>query len=116
MLIDATISNFGEGSGPLYYITCPSTGSNDQECIPIITSAPSRCNHSMDIGVRCLPCTGACTVPSQGASSTTQSTVTSTSGTIGALIGLLAAALVVLVAVVAGWIVSCVYFQQKINK
>ncbi len=39
--------------------------------------------------------------------------VMSTSGTLGALIGLLAAALVV---VVAGWIVSCVYFQRKINK
>ncbi len=37
----------------------------------------------------------------------------STSGTLGALIGLLAAALVV---VVTGWIVSCVYFQRKINK
>ncbi len=42
-----------------------------------------------------------------------QSTVMSTSGTLGALIGLLAAALVV---VVTGWIVSCVYFQRKINK
>ncbi len=39
--------------------------------------------------------------------------VMSTSGTLGALIGLLAAALVV---VVAGWIVTCVYFQRKINK
>ena len=46
-------------------------------------------------------------------SSITQSTVMSTSGTLGALIGLLAAALVV---VVTGWIVSCVYFQRKINK
>ncbi len=113
MLIDATIKNFEEGSGPLYDITCPSTGSDDQECVPIIISAPLRCNHSMDVGVRCLPFTDACEVPSQGVSSTTQSTVTSTSGTIGALIGLLAASLVV---VVAGWIVSCVYFQQKINK
>ncbi len=46
-------------------------------------------------------------------SSISQSTVMSTSGTLGALIGLLAAALVV---VVTGWIVSCVYFQRKINK
>ncbi len=54
--------------------------------------------------------------PNNGAtceSSITQSTVMSTSGTLGALIGLLAAALVV---VVTGWIVSCVYFQRKINK
>ncbi|XP_064397919.1 neurotrypsin-like isoform X4 [Halichondria panicea] len=114
--LNATFSNFGEGSGPLYNITCPSTGSDDQECVPIITSAPSRCNHSMDVGVRCLPFTDACEVPSQGVSSTTRSTVMSTSGTLEALIGLLAATLVVLVVVVAGWIVSCVYFQQKINK
>ena len=60
--IDATLSNFGEGSGPLCDITCPSTGSNDQECILIITSAPSRCNHLMDVGVRCLPFTDACAV------------------------------------------------------
>ncbi len=46
-------------------------------------------------------------------SSITQRTAMSTSGTLGALIGLLAAALVV---VVTGWIVSCVYFQRKINK
>ncbi len=39
--------------------------------------------------------------------------VMSTSVTLGALIGLFAAALVV---VVTGWIVSCVYFQRKINK
>ena len=54
--------------------------------------------------------------PSDGAtceSSISQSTVMSTSVTLGALIGLLAAALVV---VVTGWIVSCVYFQRKINK
>ncbi len=54
--------------------------------------------------------------PSNGAtteSSITQSTVMSTSGTLGALIGLLAVALVM---VVTGWIVSCVYFQRKINK
>ncbi len=49
--------------------------------------------------------------PNNGA--TTDSSIKNTSGTLGALIGLLAAALVV---VVAGWIVSCVYFQQKINK
>ncbi len=51
--------------------------------------------------------------PSDGKSSNTQSTVMSTSVTLGALIGLLAAALVV---VVTGWIVSCAYFQWKINK
>ncbi len=88
----------------------------------VITPAPLRCNHSMDVGVRCLPFiqVDACAVPSQGAtteSSITQGTVMSTSGTlVGALIGLLAAALVVLGAVLAGWIVSCVYLQQKINK
>ncbi|XP_064397361.1 soluble scavenger receptor cysteine-rich domain-containing protein SSC5D-like [Halichondria panicea] len=59
----ATLSNFGEGSGPLYDITCPSTGSEDQECIPMIRSAPSSCTHSMDVGVRCLPFTDACAVP-----------------------------------------------------
>ncbi len=56
------------------------------------------------------------TTESDGAtteSSISQSTFMSTSGTLGALIGLLAAALVV---VVTGWIVSCVYFQKKINK
>ncbi len=80
----------------------------------------------MDVGVRCLSYedlpfiqVDACGVPSQGAiteSSITQGTVMSTSGTLGALIGLLTAALVVLGAVLAGWIVSCVYLQQKINK
>ncbi len=171
--IDATVSNFGEGSGPSYDITCPSTRSDDQECIPAITT--SSCPHSMDVGVKCLPFTDACadlvnevpttiettpacncqqcTIPTQmiaecipastggdgnvdemtnnntqpptstetsqpsdGAtteSSISQSTVMSTSVTLGALIGLLAAALVV---VVTGWIVSCVYFQRKINK
>ncbi len=88
----------------------------------------SSCNHSMDVGVKCLPSTDASTSnkqppisietlqPSNGPtteSSITQSTVMSTSGTLGALIGLLAAALVV---VVTGWIVSCVYLQRKINK
>ncbi len=96
----------------------------------------------MDVGVKCLPFNNACAVPvtemttnnrqlpistetsqpSDGAtteSSINQGIVMSTSGTyIGALIGLLAAALVTLVVVVAGWIVSCVYFQRKtkINK
>ena len=54
--------------------------------------------------------------PSDGAiteCSISQRTVMSTSETLGALIGLLAAALV---AVVTGWIMSCVYFQRKINK
>ncbi len=64
----------------------------------------------MDVGVRCLPFIDACAVPSQGA------TTESSGGTLGVLIGLLAAALVVLVVVLAGWIVSCVYLQQKINK
>ncbi len=45
--------------------------------------------------------------------SITQSTAMSGSGTLGALIGLLAVALVV---VVTGWIGTCVYLQQKINK
>ncbi|XP_064397907.1 deleted in malignant brain tumors 1 protein-like isoform X2 [Halichondria panicea] len=171
--LNATISNFGEGSGPLYDITCRNTESDDHECTPIITSAPSRCSHSMDVGVRCLPfidvcpvpvneiivtvtaydcqqlptptptptstiakCTPMSTVSEQGSNvnemttndrqsmivtetpqpnngATTDSSIKNTSGTLGALIGLLAAALVV---VVAGWIVSCVYFQQKINK
>ena len=150
-------------------------GSDANECIPIITIALSRCDHSMDVGVRCLPFTDASVVPvneiittatvcncqqdttptpmstlakctptstegddndyelstnnrqptattetshpSEGATtegSITQSTATlSTSGILGALVGLLAAALVV---VVTGWIVSCVYFQRKINK
>ena len=116
----------------------------------MITTAPSRCNHSTDVGVRCLPFIDVCPVPvneiivtvtaqqptipiptltstlanctpteqdgnemTTTESSITQSTVMSASGTLGALIGLLAAALVV---VVAGWIVSCVYLQQKINK
>ena len=102
ILIDATLSYFGEGSGPLYNIECPSTGKDDQECLLIITTASSSCAH---VGVKCLLFTDVGAVssqPSEGAN-----------GTIGALIGLLAAALVV---VVAGWIVSCVYFQWKINK
>ena len=67
---------------------CPTIDSDISDCIQ-----ESFCDHSMDVRVKC-----------------TQSTVTITSG---ALIGLLAAALVV---VVTGWIVSCVYFQRKINK
>ena len=96
ILIDATLSYFGEGSGPLYNIECPSTGKDDQECLLIITTASSSCAH---VGVKCLPFTDVSSQPSEG--------------TLGALIGLLAAALVV---VVVGWIVSCVYFQRKINK
>ncbi len=65
----------------------------------------SSCAHSMDVGVKCLPFTDACAVR--------VNKVIATSGTLGALIGVLAAALVV---VVTGWIVSCVYFQRKINK
>ncbi len=62
ILIDTTLSNFGEGSGPLYNITCPSMGSDDLECIPIITTAPSSCAHSMDVGVKCLPFADVCQV------------------------------------------------------
>ncbi|XP_064397913.1 uncharacterized protein LOC135344604 isoform X1 [Halichondria panicea] len=148
--LNTAITNFGEGSGPLYNITCPSTGIDDQECIPIITTASSRCNHSTDVGVRCLPFIDVCPVPvneiivtvtgqqptiatptltsmlanrtpteqdgnemTTTETSITQSTAMSGSGTLGALIGLLAVALVV---VVTGWIGTCVYLQQKINK
>ena len=116
ILVDATLSNFGEGSGPLYDITCRSTGSDDQECIPMITTDSSSCAH---VGVRCLPFTDAGAVSSQqneGATCESSITVRSGSGTLGALVGLLAVDLVVLVVVVVGWIVSCVYFQQKISK
>ncbi|XP_064397908.1 neurotrypsin-like isoform X3 [Halichondria panicea] len=114
--LNATLSNFGEGSGPLYDITCRSTGSDDQECIPMITTDSSSCAH---VGVRCLLFTDAGAVSSQqneGATCESSITVRSGSGTLGALVGLLAVDLVVLVVVVVGWIVSCVYFQQKISK
>ncbi len=78
---------------------CPTIDSDISDCIQ-----ESFCDHSMDVRVKCLANNGTCQ------SSNTQSAVTITSG---ALIGLLAAALVV---VVAGWIVSCVYLQRKINK
>ncbi len=110
--IDATISNFGEGSGPLYDITCPSTGSDDQECVPTLTSAPSRCNHSMDVGVRCLSYEDAYVAAAKEAT-TMQTTRATSCDVLGALVGLLA---VVLMAVVAGWILASVYFQRKINK
>ncbi len=80
-------------------MTCQ-TKTDTSDCNLIITQ--SSCAHSMDVGVKCLPFTNACA-----------DLVNATSGTLGALIGLLAAALVV---VVTGWIVSCVYFQRKINK
>ncbi len=112
MLVDATISSFGEGSGPLYNITCPNTGSDDQECIPIITSALSRCNHSMDVGVRCLSYKDAYAAVVKEAP-TTQTTTATSCDALGALVGLL---VVVLMAVVAGWILASVYFQRKINK
>ncbi|XP_064397403.1 neurotrypsin-like isoform X3 [Halichondria panicea] len=122
------------GIGPVYNVSCQMPETDTSDCNLIIT--PSSCHHSMDVGVKCLPFTDACAVsvnemstsnrqpptttetpqPSDGAtteSSITQSTAVSTSGTLGALIGLLAAALVV---VVTGWIVSCAYFQRKINK
>ncbi len=108
----------------MYNITCPSTGSDDQECIPRIATAPSSCNHSMDVGVKCLPFNNACAVPvTEMTSNNRQPPIsTETSGpsdgatceSNGPLIGGTSAA--ALVVVVAGWIVSCVYFQRKINK
>ena len=65
----------------------------------------SSCAHSMDVGVKCLPFTDACAYLLNKSIAAVRKS--------GALIGLLAAALVV---VVTGWIVSCVYFQRKINK
>ncbi len=86
-----------------------------QPTSPVTTSTGINENATTTIN-RQPPISTETSQPSDGAStesSITQSTVMSTSGTLGALIGLLAAALVV---VVTGWIVSCVYFQRKINK
>ncbi len=88
-------------------------GCNCQQCTPPTPPVPTS-----TIG-KCTPASTEgdgneiTTNTSKPESSITQSTAMSTSGTLGALIGLLAAALVV---VVTGWIVSCVYFQRKINK
>ncbi|XP_064397364.1 neurotrypsin-like isoform X2 [Halichondria panicea] len=97
---NATLHQFNGGAGSVYTYNCTTIDSDISNCIQ-----ESSCAHSMDAGVKCLPFTDACAVPVDK--------VIATSGTSGALIGLLAAALVV---VVTGWIVSCVYFQRKINK
>ena len=116
-ITDATIHRLSEGAGLVYTYNCPTMDSDISKCVQ-----ESFCAHSMDVRVKCLPFTDTSSVPSQpsdGAtteSSVTQSTVMSTSGTLGALIGLLAAALVTLVVVVAGWIMTCVYLQRKINE
>ncbi len=99
-------------------------GSDDLECIPIITTAPSSCNHSMDVGVKCLPFNNACAVPVTEmttnnkqlpiSTETSQPSDGATCESSGPLIGGTSAA--ALVVVVAGWIVTCVYFQRGKNK
>ncbi|XP_064397350.1 neurotrypsin-like [Halichondria panicea] len=97
---NATLHQFNGGAGSVYTYNCTTMDSDISNCIQ-----ESSCAHSMDVGVKCLPFTDACAVQ--------VNKVIATSGTLGALIGLSAAALVV---VITGWIVSCVYFQRKINK
>ncbi len=97
-------------------ILVPTPTSIIAECAPATTEGDDNVNEMSTNNKQPTIISIETSQPSDGAtteSSISQSTVMSTSVTLGALIGLLAAALVV---VVTGWIVSCVYFQRKINK
>ena len=53
LLTDATIHPFGESSvQPIYNLTCSHPESDPPDCTA--TPAPDSCDHSMDVGVRCL--------------------------------------------------------------
>ena len=53
MLTGAQVEQFGVyTSRPMYTLTCSSSESDPPNCT--VTPAPDSCDHSMDLGVRCL--------------------------------------------------------------
>ena len=55
MITDAQVEQFSESSNqPIYTLTCPSSESDPPDCTA--TLAPDSCDHSMNLGVRCLTC------------------------------------------------------------
>ena len=53
LLLGALVDKFGDASNkPLYTLTCSSSESDPSDCTA--TPAPDSCDHSMDLGVRCL--------------------------------------------------------------
>ena len=100
----------------IYNLTCLSHPIDPPECEA--NPAPDSCDHSMDLGVRCLTYQEVC-VSIHDESETTEvlkrdSTNLMTSDKIlGALTGLLTAALLV---VTMGWIASCVCLVRKFKQ
>ncbi len=100
---DAIMSFYGEGTGPVYTIPC-----NASDCQFI---SNTQCDHSQDLGVKCESYTDACEAEIKELS--TESFNNGTIDTLGALLGL---SVITLAAVLAGWIMTYVYFHRKINK
>ena len=111
------ITQYSQGTlQSIYNLTCLSHQSDPPDCTA--TPAPDSCDHSMDLGVRCLIYQEV-RVSMRDESVTTEvlkrdSTNLMTSDKIlGALTGLLTAALLV---VTMGWIASCVCLVRKFKQ
>ena len=114
LLTGAMITQYSQGTlQSIFTLTCSSPQSDPPDCTAI--PAPDNCDHSMDLGVRCLSHQEVC-VSMHDESETTEvskrdSTNLMTSNKIlGALTGFLTAALLV---VTIGWIASCVCLVRK---
>ena len=111
LLTGTMITQYSQGTlQSIYTLTCSSTESDPPNCTA--TPASDSCDHSMDLGVRCLTYQEISKRDSTNLNQLTGELITS-SKTLGALTGLLTVALVV---VGMGWIVSCVYWQRRFKQ
>ena len=111
LLTGAMITQYNQDTlQSIYNLTCCSPESDPPNCTAI--PAPDSCDHSMDLGVKCLTYQE---VSKRDSTKLNQFTgeLTTSNKTLGVLTGLLTAALVV---VAMGWIVSCVYLLRRFKQ
>ncbi len=133
---EATKRSSGEGTGPVYSVECQQPHNSIDEYVPTVMTESQCTDHSQDVGVKCksynevyegnkecenealsslttaMPYDSPTTSFTDNISMETLNN-NSTTDTLGALLGLLG---VTLAAVLAGWIMTCVYCHHKINK
>ena len=109
LYIGAQVEQFGESSNqPMYTLTCSSPESDSPDCT--VTPAPDSCDHSMDLGVRCLSHQEVTSSSSDNSSEDLGAVTNNSIEVLGAVTGLL---VVMVIALAVGWTLTCLIMKKK---
>ena len=109
LYIGAQVEQFGESSNrPIYNLSCSSPESDSPDCT--VTPAPDSCDHSMDLGVRCLSHQEVTSSSSDNSSTALGAVTNNSSEVLGAVTGLL---MVVVIVLAIGWILTCLIMKKR---